>query len=412
MQNQDILIIGAGLSGLTAAKVLKNAGRKVKILEASDGIGGRVRTDEKEGYLMDRGFQVLLTDYPECKRFLDYKALDLHKFKPGAIILNERGSSTIGDPLREPAALFETLLSPAGSIADKIRMLGLKFKLAGKSVDRIFSEDEITTIAYLRNAGFSKQMLDQFFIPFMTGIFLEDQLTTSSRMFEFVFKMFSEGNTTLPAKGMGMISAQLGLGLTSSELQLNEKVLSINGSEVLTASGRSYSSDLILIATDAPGLPKPYAQPRILKNSVISIYFTSDTLPFRKPVIALNANKNKLVNNICVMNSIAPGYAPQGKWLIAVSIIKKQEPFNETELCRKVKDELNFWYPDALHWQPLRTYQIPYALPEDAHVVNELSPAALRLTDQSFICGDHLLNGSINAAMKSGRMAAEAILSI
>jgi predicted NAD/FAD-binding protein len=164
-----------------------------------------VRTDEVDGFLLDRGFQVFLTAYPEAKQLLDYDALELCKFDPGALMLNRDGITNMGDPIRQPISLISTLLSSAGTFADKLRMLRLKFKLGRKTIENIFAEPEITTIEYLKREGFSHTILDQFFRPFMTGIFLEGQLSTSSRMFEFVFKMFSEGNAAIPAKGMGMI---------------------------------------------------------------------------------------------------------------------------------------------------------------------------------------------------------------
>ena len=210
MANQpDVLVIGAGIAGLTAAKLLKEAGKTVKLIEASNSIGGRVKTDLYQGYLLDHGFQVLLTEYPEAKKLLNYNQLHLKAFDPGAIILNQKGITEIGDPLRKPSTLVQTLISPVGSIFDKLKMLGLKLKLAGTSIEQIFEKKEITTWQYLKQVGFSEKMLNQFFKPFMTGIFLENELTTSSRMFEFVFKMFSEGDTAIPAKGMAEIPKQL-----------------------------------------------------------------------------------------------------------------------------------------------------------------------------------------------------------
>jgi phytoene dehydrogenase-like protein len=153
VKNADVIIIGAGIAGLTAAKVLKAAGKTIKILEGSDTIGGRIKTDEIEGFRLDHGFQVLLTAYPEAKRFLDYKELDLRKFSPGALLLTENGTSTIGDPLRQPSTLLTTLRSPAGTFADKLKMLGLKLKLSLKSIDKIFVSPEVSTLTYLENAG-------------------------------------------------------------------------------------------------------------------------------------------------------------------------------------------------------------------------------------------------------------------
>ncbi len=83
MSRPDVLIVGAGLSGLSCALWLHEGGLSVLVLEASDGIGGGVRTDEVEGFLLDRGFQVFLMAYPEAQRVLDYGALDFKPFYPG-----------------------------------------------------------------------------------------------------------------------------------------------------------------------------------------------------------------------------------------------------------------------------------------------------------------------------------------
>jgi len=408
----DILIIGSGLAGLTAARVLKLAGRKVKILEASDAPGGRVRTDKYNGFLLDRGFQVLLTAYPEARHFLDYKALDLRSFSPGSIILNNSGIDEIGDPLREVTSLIRTLKSPVGSMKDKFKLLFLRLKLAGISIDEIFAKQETTTLQYLRNAGFSERIISNFFTPFMSGIYLEHKLDTSSRMFEFVFKMFSEADTAIPAKGMGMISAQLSSGLSAEELIFNERVLSIDGNEIRTASGRNYKAGNILIATAADRIPAPFQRIPVEKKSVTCLYFSTDKAPYHKALIALNANSNRLVNNIAVMSNVSADYAPEGKSLISVSLTDKQLLIEPEFLELKIKDELKFWYPHCINWEHLNTYSIPYALPDNRHATNDIRPSSMRINDSTFICGDHLMNGSINAAMKSGRLAAEAILSI
>ena len=409
--NLDVIIIGAGLAGLTAAKVLKTAGKSVKILEASDQPGGRVRTEEVDGFLLDRGFQVLLTAYPETQRFLDYDALELQKFDPGALILNETGTTKIGDPLRQPGALISTLASPAGTFADKVRMLGLKLKLTGKSIDEIFTGSETTTMAYLHDAGFSQRMIGQFFKPFMTGIFLEDKLSTSSRMFEFVFKMFSQGDAAVPAKGMGMIPLQLASSLSSNEIAFGQKVVSIDANNVTTSAGQVHSATTILIATDQLEIPDPFRKLPYSYHSVTNMYFTSAAKPYDKPLIALNAMPGKLVNNIAVMNRIARAYSKNGDALISLSLIGDHSKADNAQLQGQVLREMLTWFPEAMQWKHLKTYHISYALPNDDQVINVPGNDTIRLTEQCFICGDHLLNGSINAAMKSGRLAAEAIIS-
>ncbi|RKR82952.1 flavin-dependent amine oxidoreductase [Mucilaginibacter gracilis] len=408
--NADVIIIGAGLAGLTAARVLKEAGKSVLIIEASDAVGGRVRTDEVNGFLLDRGFQVLLTAYPETKRFLDYEALQLCSFDPGALLLSEGGVSKIGDPLRQPTALISTLFSSAGTFADKMRMLRLKIKLSRKSIEEIFSEKEIATIDYLKKEGFSETILSNFFKPFMAGIFLEYQLSTSSRMFEFVFKMFSEGDAAIPAKGMGMIPFQLASGLSANEIIFNHKVEQILGNTVTTVSGTTYQANYILIATNQISLPAPYQQVVTKYRSVTNMYFTASQKPYTSPLIALNTLNGKLVNNIAVMNQISPGYSTNGDALISLSLIGNHAEANETELQERVRAELKRWYPEADKWKHLKTYHINYALPDDDEVSNEPKNKTIRLIAQCFICGDHLMNGSINAAMRSGRLAAESII--
>jgi len=417
----DVIVVGAGLAGLTAAKVLKAAGKTVKLIEAGDGIGGRVRTDSVAGFLCDRGFQVLLTAYPETKRFLDYKALDLKPFIPGAIILGEKGMTKITDPLRAPSTFFSTLLSPSGTLADKLRMMALKFRLSEKAVNKVFLSSETTTIDYLTRLGFSQLIISQFFKPFLAGIFLEDTLITSSRMFEFVFKMFSEGDTSVPAGGMGMIPAQLAQGLSTDELVLNEEVIEIEnmtgaeaGSTVRTSFGRSYTGRRVLIATDEGHGSRLSGHGAIPGNGVITIYFSADRAPYTRPIIALNAQETKLVNTICVMNEVSSSYAPQGKHLISVSLVgdgmTKAASQSHEQLASSVRTELSHWFKDAPEWTFLRNYTIPYALPNDKTVKNFVDPSSLKVSESCFLAGDYLLNGSIDGAMKSGRLAAEAIL--
>jgi protoporphyrinogen oxidase len=196
----DIYIIGAGISGLIAAYELEQAGFSPILLESDKAVGGRVRTDYQDGYLMDRGFQVLLTAYPEAQRYLDYDALKLKKFDPGAIILKPGNLFTIHDPLRSPLKIVSMAFSSVGTFMDKIRIFKLTQSLKRKSVEEIFQEPSKTTLQFLRDYGFSEKIIENFFMPFFKGIFLENDLETSSRMFNFVFKMFSMGHAAVPEK--------------------------------------------------------------------------------------------------------------------------------------------------------------------------------------------------------------------
>jgi protoporphyrinogen oxidase len=407
---QKIIVVGAGIAGLAAAKLLKAKGFQILILEASETVGGRIQTDKKDGFLLDRGFQVLLTAYPEAKKILNYKQLQLKPFLPGAKILYSKGISEIMDPLRKPTSLFSTLFSPIGSLGDKFQMLRLKLALKKKSIKQIFEEQEQTTDSYLLRNGFSDKMISLFFRPFLGGIFLERNLFTSSRMFNFVFKMFSEGETAIPANGMGEIPKQLANGFTNQELLFNKRVVAVEDKSVKLADGTSYQADYIVIATDQDHIPAPYQQSQHQKRKVANFYFTAQKAPFNEPIIALNANENAFVNNISVVSAVAKNYSNGNKHLISLSILEDVSEMTLETIITKIKDELSFWFDDVDQWQYLQHYFIPYALPNQYSVATELPDEALILSDSVLRCGDYLLNGSINAALLSGRRVAEYII--
>ncbi len=408
----DILIIGAGLSGLSAATYLQRYGYRVKILEADDRVGGRVKTDSYQGFLMDRGFQVFLTAYPEAKALLDYEALDLKSFLPGAMIFKHQQSFEIADPLRHPSAALKSLFSGVGSLSDKFNILSLARKLSKMSVEEIFMQHEKSTLTAIQDYGFSEKILRNFFQPFLAGIFLEDGLTTSRREFDFVFKMFAEGEASVPAQGMEMIPKQLAAKVGEENIHCHQKVTDISGNTVTTQSGEVYSAKTILLATDPLGYVKKYLDNKKGNDqyrSTTNLYFSAETPPIKKPILALNAAGDKLVNNVCVMNQVASAYAPEGKHLISVSINSYQKATDD-ELVLNVKDELSEWFGKQTEsWEHLRTYKIDYALPNQNKVTHEVASTQLKLKEGLYAAGDYLLNGSINAAMRSGRIAADVI---
>ncbi len=413
-QVPDVIIVGAGLAGLSAAYHLQQRGKKVKVLEAADRPGGRIRTDKVEGFLLDRGFQVLLTEYPETKELLNYEELQLRSFLPGAMVLNDEGMFEMMDPARVPGAVFKTLGARVGSLGDKFRMLRLKNRLKAMALEDIFRQPEISTLAAIQNYGFSEKMLRNFFQPFMAGIFLENGLTTSRREFDFVFKMFSSGNTSIPEKGMEMIPQQLAGKLQENTIVCHKEVKSIQEQKVVTKEGEEWTAPVILLATNPTQLVSQYLsgdQKKTDYRSTTNVYLTTEQSPITKPIIALNARGSRLVNNLCVLNEVATSYAPEGKSLISVSINGKQDHSDE-ELTELIKEELSRWFgKQTSEWQHLRTYRIDYALPNQDRVEHELAPEKIKLKEGLYATGDYWLNGSINAALRAGRMAAQAISS-
>ena len=208
MPDGRVVVVGAGLAGLTCARHLTRAGCEVTLLEASDDVGGRVRTDRVDGFLLDRGFQVLLTAYPEARAQLDYDRLDLRPFHAGALVRKGDAFFRLSDPRRHPADALQTLTSRITTVRDKAHLLKLLAKLRLRAPDELFDAPEQPTRALLEDE-FSGPMVESFLRPFLAGIFLEPDLDTSSRMFEFVFKMFAAGRAAVPSSGMQAIPRQL-----------------------------------------------------------------------------------------------------------------------------------------------------------------------------------------------------------
>ncbi len=410
MEDEKIIIIGAGISGLIAAIELEKAGFKPTILESSDRVGGRVKTDNYDGFLLDHGFQVLLTAYPEAIKYLDYDALDLQYFDPGAMICSEDKSFRISDPLRQPASLIDMALSPVGSFADKLKIFKWKRSLKKSSVEDIFSRKEQTSISFLKEYGFSTTIINQFFKPFFGGIFLENDLNTSSRMLEFVFKMFSEGHAAVPSKGMQAIPEMLAAQLSQTDIQFDKIVEKVDPKKVFLANGENLEADVVVIAAQPDKLLPQLARQFEGYQSVINLYFECDKNPINKSIINLVPDKDFLINNFCISNDTAKNYAPKGKYLISVSVNNSKE-YEPKTLSNKVVNELRSLYPSLIKAEIklIKQYDIDKALPKINDFQYSMKPSNMKVQEGIYLAGDYLLNGSINAAMLSGRLAAHAI---
>lgn len=406
-KNQKIHIIGAGISGLIAANVLEKYGHSPVILEATDRAGGRVKTDIVDGFQLDHGFQVLLSGYPAAQKYLDYKALQLQKFKSGSCIFIDGKQKFIGDPMRDPGILFSTLFSGIGNLSDKIKIMGLNAKLRKKSVQEIFKTKEISTYQYLRETGFSEEIIHKFFRPFFNGIFLETELQTSSRMFEFVLKMFGEGYAMLPKGGIEEIAKQLTGKLQKTNFLFNTKVSAVSDSEILLENGEKIPTGYTIIATEAESLIENSQNPQLNWKSCQTLYFVAPRRLYQKPFIGLVANKTSLINNIFYHTSLQMKHRGEGE-LLSLTVVKNHN-LNAETLISKVKAELQKECGiDNVRF--LKMYDIPKALPNLKNLHYEVPATETKLTNRIFLAGDVQLNGSLNAAMIAGETAAKGLL--
>ena len=408
----DVIVVGGGLSGMTATITLQQNNVDAIILESTERLGGRVKTDLIDGFLLNRGFHVFNPSYPEVHKWLDIKELDLKHFLPGALILADNGKiKEFMDVSRKWSALIPSFFSNIGNFQDKTKLLFLRNKLLAASINDIFSSEEMSTKEYLKKLDFSETFVKNFFQPFFSGVFLENNLSTSQRMFEFTFKMFCEGNTSLPSRGIEQIPNQLSKKINKKSIFCNEKVISIDQNKIITESGHEYSAKKIIIASEATSLARILGKD-INTNfkSVNCLYFSTNVSPLKKNLIAINASKNAFINNVAVISDIAPDYAPKSKSLISVSINNLSEESDEI-LINKVLNELQNWFGLSVHyWNFIKCYRIRYALPQQRSVNYSINDDKFKIDDTRYICGDHILNGSIDGALLSGRKCAELVI--
>jgi phytoene dehydrogenase-like protein len=422
----DVVIIGAGLAGLSCALSLEAGGVSATLLEANDHPGGRVSTDLVEGFRLDRGFQVLLTAYPEAKRLLDYDALQLKKFEPGALVWQGGKFHRFADPVRNPAGAAQFLLDPIVPLTDKLNVAKLRARVQTGTFEEVFARPEKTTREYLQSVPFSAPMIDRFFEPFFGGVFLERELLTSNRFFEFLFRMFSAGDTAVPAAGMQQIPLQLAAKLSAGTLMTGARVGKVTRYQEffeIEIEGRENAKARTVVLAVAGNEGNPllagvggWSVPEVRTwNQTTAFCYATDQPPVDEPIILLNGEGPGAgpVNNVVVMSAVSPAYAPPGAHLVVASVVgaAPREIAALQRLDDAVRTHLKNWFgPVVDSWKTLKAYPLARALPQQRHAEWEQSPVRLVGSGGVYMCGDYRETASIQGALASGRRAAEAIL--
>lgn len=408
MAQPDVLIIGAGLAGICCARQLHKAGVSFQIVEASDAVGGRIRTDRVDGFQLDRGFQVLLTSYPEALENLDYERLGLAPFDTGALVRYHGEFYRVVDPWRVRGHLISNLTNPIGSLLDKVRIGKLRSHVLKTPLDKILLAEETTTLQALARRRFSRRMTERFFRPFLGGIFLDTKLSVSSRWFEYVFRMFAEGEAALPANGMQAIPEQLAEALPADSIVFNRKVDRLDGDTVVFADGDYSRPEAIVVAVEGPEAARllGYEKP-VLSRECICYYFVAKEPPVKEPMLVLSGSTRGPINNVAVLDVVQPAYAPAGESLVSVTVVGNPSR-DETTLRKMVRGQLKRWFGLVVQeWKLLRLYRIEHALPV-VYPMERNQPSRIR--PGVYAAGDHRATPSIQGAMESGRRAAETLL--
>lgn len=410
MPDSDVIIIGGGLSGLCCGLELMGKGVDFIILEASDDVGGRVRTDIVDGFQLDRGLQVLLTAYPEAQRVLNYDDLKLKPFYPGAMINIDGRFHKVADPFRHPLDAASGAFSPIGTLGDKLRIASLRYSVSSGKLEELFSRPEMPIRERLLKYGFGPRIIENFFRPFISGVLFDPELEVSSRVFEFVFRMFFAGATALPEKGMGEIPRQIASRIPKGSIRLNSRVSSISENAVTLESGEKLDSRAIVVATEEPETARLVGgpAPKGFRSSTC-IHYAADTPPFDEPILVMNGSRKGLVNNLIVPTNLHASYAPAGKSLITVNITGDPDMSDE-QLENHARGGLReFFGPMVREWKALKIDRIKYSLPLQVMPTTTSPARSIELSKGLFCCGEYLSIDSMQWAMASGRHAGESV---
>ncbi len=404
---RDVVVVGAGLAGLVCAQDLTRAGVDCLVVEASDGAGGRVRSDSVDGFVLDRGFQILLTAYPQVQLRLDLDSLDLGYFDPGAVVRVRGGFHRVGDPLRRPLQIPETIAAPIGTLADKARLAQIVVDVRRGSVRDLLRRPDTSTMERLTGFGFSDRMIQSFWQPLFAGIQLDPRLEVSSRRFDTILRMLAVGSTAVPGRGIAAIPAQLVAALPDGTVRFGARVTEVSGSGVVLDDGERIAARAVVVATDGPvahellgaRVPDPGSR------AAACCWFSTTQAPRPGPTLVLDGDGSGPVKNLAVMSEVAPGYAPAGRSLVGAAV-PGPDALDPTVTAR-AREQLAAWFGSTTgDWEHLRTDVIPHGQPLQQPPFGPKQRVALG--EGMFVCGDHRDTASIQGAMFSGERTAAA----
>ncbi|MGI8434747.1 MAG: NAD(P)/FAD-dependent oxidoreductase [Nocardioidaceae bacterium] len=403
MDSCDVVVVGAGLAGLSCAVELTRRGVDVTVLEASDAVGGRVRTDSVDGLLLDRGFQQLNPAYPAFSGLVDLAALDLQPFDAGAVISCAGKRHVLADPRRRPRDVLGTLSKDTGSLVEKARLAAYVGRTAVLPARRVKARPDMSFGAALDAAGVDGRLRRSMVEPFMAGVLAEDRQESSRRFVDMLWRTFARGTPTLPARGMQSMPEQLAGRLEPTALRLGERVHEVEGPQVHTSSG-AWTGRAVVVAADPStaaaltGLPQP-----AMRGST-AFYHLAPASPASRRMLHLDGDHTGPVTSSAVVSDVAPGYSAEGA-LVSSSTLGARD---DAETVRLVEAHLARIYGvDTSTWQLVATYAIAEALPAMPPPLALRQP--VRLRDDLFVAGDHRDTASIQGALVSGRRAASAV---
>ena len=395
----DIIILGAGPAGLACALKCQQLGREYLLIEGSNRIGGRLGSLYEDGYIFDLGFQVYNSAYVNTNRLLDLDELNLKYFKPGAAVHYGNSFQIVSDPLRDISKVFSTIFSNITTVSDKLKILSLKNSLSNYNIEED-KTDDITTLRFLKQYGFSEIMIDNFFIPFFSGIFHEKTLDTSSKFFKYVFSIFNNGLASLPEKGMQAIPELLMSKIDIERVMMEKTAINLDdGNKVIFDDGDIIKGENIILTGESTSLAEKI---KYEYNEVNTIYFTTENEIENGDYIHLYP-EDDLINNIAIPSSISSAYSNGHSHLISITILEYD--CSDLELIKKIRKRLsNYYGGEPGSYDFLRTFSISKATIKQP--VGHFERKKI-VKNGLIIAGEQATNGSIEGAIISGLNAAD-----
>ena len=375
MLDKEVTVIGAGLAGLSAALTLQGAGRLVRVIEASDRVGGRVASDVIDGFTLDRGFQLINSQYPELKRLKVMEEVDFIAAPRAVEISLGEDRIVLGDPRSHPLSAFS---SETGSLTSKVNFLRYLYSHSSVSIS---VEDELQKLGDLY-----KKVL----CPFLTGVFLTSPANVNAVIGKEIIRSFISGKPGIPTRGVGALPEALAKRLSNIELGRNINSLNELTGPVIVATDVTTAAQLL----DMTSVPK-------LATSTTWYHEIPTQLTSSKCLVIDGQKRGPVVNSIAISN-LAPSYAPVGKALLSSTTV---EFASESEVRRHLA---LMWGADSSDWSLIAKYEIPKSLPIFAPGAQSVTSA--KVANNIYVAGDYRSAPSQNGALLSGRLAAEELL--
>lgn len=411
MDEIEVLIVGAGLAGLRCADVLAAAGRDVRVWEADNAVGGRIRTDVVDGFRCDRGFQVLNPAYPELRRAVDVEQLRLQPFGAGVAVRRENDTAVWVHPLRAPGRLPAMLSSGGITLRDiaavtRWAMPAVRPKKLKAQRNQDLSLREALDRAGVR--GELRRVVDRF----LAGVLLETSGASSNAFALLLARMFALGVPALPAAGMHALPQQLA-SRVDDRIVFEHRVFRIGpdaNDYVVHADGARIRARHVVVATDGIAAASLTTTTAPEMHGVVTDWWATDEPVPGPPMLHVDARRDPPgpVLNTAVISAAAPTYAPPGRHLVAASAVLERDGTVPAEQLMR-DHAADILRNDPRQWRLLIRHVIPHALPAQLAPLSVRRP--IRTAAGVWVCGDHRDTASIQGALVSGRRTAEAILS-